>query len=582
MGGAVRKIISVIAMLLGVAALIVGIGQKTFWAPPETVTASMPQFSDEAPLTVIEPTINDAHLAPVELVIKGEGEFTASLARSAEVQAWVDDAAHVTLEGIDRANASLQADYTDGKKEVPNPAGDDIFFDSQKADGTMTYRWTAPDDGQWSLLLAADGKKPAPVDISITYDNDDAMPWALPLIIIGALLLVLGAALLAVRGNTKKTPAKSPAQFSVALAAVLALGTGAVSLPMSPTESSKESEPATSDEAKASETAKESEQKSEQATESESSKDAASTDAESLAYPVVTEEQLTRLLKDVQKQIGAADDKHDSDRLGWRAAGAFKSIRDTRYKILKDKIKGAEKLIPVETSVVRSAAVPNASEVKFPRRITVVTAKDQDANTLPTALTLQQDNARANYKVVFAAKMLPNSTFPGIAVGDPSVKQLEADAEGLKATPKDAAKALAKVMGDEKAKEKDQFEKSALLEQLHAKQKDEDKNRDEAKIERKTSVNEKDTSVISTPDGGALVTARINEKVTFSRGEDADVLDVVNDLTKALLGSSTSNKAVEVNYATPVMFYIPAADSDQKISLIAGEVTLLGAKQADD
>ena len=40
-------------MLLGAVALVVGIGQKTFWAPPETVTATMPQLSDEAPLTVI-------------------------------------------------------------------------------------------------------------------------------------------------------------------------------------------------------------------------------------------------------------------------------------------------------------------------------------------------------------------------------------------------------------------------------------------------------------------------------------------------------------------------------------------------
>ena len=63
----------------------------------------------------------------------------------------------------------------------------------------MTYRWTAPDDGDWSLLLAADGTKAAPSEISVTYANDDAMPWALPLIIIGALLLVLGVALLVMR-----------------------------------------------------------------------------------------------------------------------------------------------------------------------------------------------------------------------------------------------------------------------------------------------------------------------------------------------------------------------------------------------
>ncbi|WP_347039826.1 hypothetical protein AAHB37_07045 [Glutamicibacter halophytocola] len=138
----------------------------------------MPQLDGEAPLTLIEPSVNDPKAAPVELVIKAKGEFTASLGRSYDVDAWVDNAAHVSLTGIDTVNHKMIAEYVDGEAEVPNPAGDDIFFDSQSADGTMTYRWTAPDSGDWSLLLAAGGKDAAPVDISVTYANDDAMPFA--------------------------------------------------------------------------------------------------------------------------------------------------------------------------------------------------------------------------------------------------------------------------------------------------------------------------------------------------------------------------------------------------------------------
>ena len=70
-----RKVISVIAILLGAIALVVGIGQKTFWAPPETVTASMPEFNEESPLTVIQPSVQNPGSEPVELVITGKGRL---------------------------------------------------------------------------------------------------------------------------------------------------------------------------------------------------------------------------------------------------------------------------------------------------------------------------------------------------------------------------------------------------------------------------------------------------------------------------------------------------------------------------
>lgn len=575
-----RKVISVIAILLGAIALVVGIGQKTFWAPPETVTASMPEFKEESPLTVIQPSVQNPGSEPVELVITGQGEFTASLGRSYDVAAWVGDAAHVELTGVDRENHQLIAERIDGEKKSPNPAGDDLFFDSQKADGTMTYRWTAPDDGDWSLLLAADGTKAAPSEISVTYANDDAMPWALPLIIIGALLLVLGLALLAMRVIKPAKPAGSgrradtavadakngpTKQNSLAVAAVLALAVSGISVPMAPASDKPSDSASASESASASDSAPASESAAE----------------EKPSYPVLTEEQLQRVLGDVEKQIAKADEKNTKKDLDSRAAGAFKDLRSQRYDILNDKIKIAKPLA-LKTSVIRSAAVPNSSEAKFPRVITVVTAKDSDPATLPIALTLQQNSARDNYKVTFAAQMLPNSTFPGIAVGDPSVTQLDANAEGLKVKPKDALTQLADVLTNEKSKHKGNFAESEFIKAIHSGQKAEQKDAKEAKVKYSRTVNDKDTTVVSTPDGGAIVTGRLNQKAVFERTEDADPLESADELTKKLLGSSTSNGNVEITYAEPVMMYIPASGNDDKIQLVASEVSLLSVKQVEE
>ncbi|MGP9031637.1 hypothetical protein ACT17S_00990 [Glutamicibacter mysorens] len=567
-----RKVISVIAMLLGAVALVVGIGQKTFWAPPETVTATMPQLSDEAPLTVIESSVNDPKLDPVELVIKSKGEFTASLGRDYDVESWVGDAAHVSVTGIDTNNHKMIAEYAKGEAEVPNPAGDDIFFDSQTADQTMTYRWTAPDSGDWSLLLAAGGKDAAPVDISVSYANDDAMPFALPLIIAGALLLVFGVALLAMRPGKAKTGSNT--QHSVAAVAVVALAISGVSLPMAP---SDEDSAKASESAQKSDEAKSDEAKSDEAKGSES---AASSEEEAASFPVITEEQLKRVLADAQKQIAKADEKNDSKALEQRSAGAFKYLRNKRYDMLKDEFK-VDKPMALTTQVIRSAAVPNANEAKFPRVISVVTAKNNDADTLPQALTLVQANARDNFKVVFAGQMLPNSTFPGIAVGDPSTKQLSADAEGLQMTPKKALEALGKVLTDPKAKEKDKFAESDFIKAVHAAQEDESKEANEANVKYKRSVTEGDTKVVSTPDGGAIVTGKLNNKALFVRTEDADPLKSTDKLTEQLLGSSSSNGDVESTYAEPVMFYLPADGSKDKIQLISASQVLLDVKEVD-
>lgn len=568
-GELVRKVISVIAMLLGAAALVVGIGQKTFWAPPETVTASMPQLDGEAPLTLIEPSIDDSKLDPIDLVIKGKGDFTASLGRSYDVDAWVDKAAHVSLTGIDTENHKMIAEYVKGDAQVPNPAGDDIFFDSQSADGTMTYRWTAPDSGDWSLLLAADGKDAAPVDISVTYANDDAMPFALPLIIAGALLLVFGLALLVMRPGKPKTKGTNT-QHSVAAAAVVALAISGVTLPMQPSDDASASPSESAD-------ASSSPASSAPADESAS---ASSSKKETTEFPVLTEEQLKNVLADVQKQVAAADEKNDSKALEARTAGAFKYLRGKRYDMLKEKFQ-VDKPEALNTQVLRSAAVPNASGAKFPRVISVVTAKDNDANTLPQALTLVQKSARENYQVVFAGQMLPNSSFPGIAVGDPATKQLTADAKNLQMTPEKALDALGDVLTNEKSKQADKFADSDFIKAIHAAQKSESKDADQAKVSYKRSVNKGDTYVVSTPDGGAIVAGKLENKAKFERTEDADPLKSTDKLTQQLLGKNESNGSVESTYAEPVMFYIPADGSDDKIQLISADQVLLGVKEVD-
>lgn len=569
LGVIVRKIFSAIAIILGLAALVVGIGQRTVWAPPETLTASLEQPA-AAPVTLLESGIGTVSGHPTEITIKAEGKFSASLVRSADAEAWVGKAAHTSITGINAEEQSIEATSETGEKEVPNPAGADLFQSTENAEKTMTYRWTNPDEGSWTLLLAADGKAAAPTDVSVTWPGDTATPFSMPLIIAGALLLVAGIALAAVRttprngskgGGGRRSAVRSPATGAtpvvpapkdgpgtvakvVATASVLALAL----VPAGPAlASGVPADPS-----------------------------AVSTQEEPNTYPVVLQKQLERILGEVSTSVAKADKSKNAKGLESRTTGALKVLREGNYKLRNDDVK-IDGPAAIDTSVIRSAAVPTDDGATFPRSIVVVTAKDSGASTIPTALTLTQAGPRENYKLAFATPMLPGSEFPGIGVGDQSVKLLKDDADSLIMTPKQALERLAGYMDDPKSKHADSFAENAFL-TLNAKDQKAlvDANKD-AKISFKRSVNTKDTVVVAAPDGGALVSGNFTSMTTAKPKEDGGTIGL-DKTTAKIVGVKDTKKGIEISYGEPMMLYIPAKGSKEKVQLVAAEVITKGAK----
>src|SRR6476469_586339 len=190
---------AVALVLLGLLTLLAGIGQKTVWAPPATVTAVAPAGATAAPLTVIDEKLRTLHGGTVKITVKGEGSFMLASGRPDDVNAWVGKTAHNTVTGVSGDGKALQLDHADGEASAPSPAGSDLWVTTENANGEMNYNWTPPADGDWSLLLASDGTKPAPSSISMTFPNDTSTPWAIPLMVLGGLLILAGAALLVLK-----------------------------------------------------------------------------------------------------------------------------------------------------------------------------------------------------------------------------------------------------------------------------------------------------------------------------------------------------------------------------------------------
>ena len=76
---------AVALVLLGLLTLLAGIGQKTVWAPAETVTATAPSNAEAAPLTVIDQKLRTVEGGTVTLKVKGEGNFLLAAGRPDDV-----------------------------------------------------------------------------------------------------------------------------------------------------------------------------------------------------------------------------------------------------------------------------------------------------------------------------------------------------------------------------------------------------------------------------------------------------------------------------------------------------------------
>ncbi len=204
LGKFLRSKIAIVLAILGLLVLGAGIGQRTIWLPPATLTATAPAPSASAPLTVIGPQLLNTRDGQFTMTVKSDGPLQLAVARQDDILGWVGNGAYTEIGGADADFTQLAATSHKGEATVPNPAGSDMWVSEEKADGELSYTWQAPGRGDWALLLSVDGKAAAPTDISITVDNEAGTPWAVPLMIIGSALLALAALMFLIAPNKPK------------------------------------------------------------------------------------------------------------------------------------------------------------------------------------------------------------------------------------------------------------------------------------------------------------------------------------------------------------------------------------------
>ncbi|GAB3558428.1 hypothetical protein GCM10027405_04490 [Arthrobacter alkaliphilus] len=586
-------------MLLGLLTLLAGIGQLTFWAPAETVTASAPGDTKAAPLTVITQDVLTHKGGPRQISIKGDGKFVLAVGRPDDVDAWVGKTAHNNITGVSEDGKSLQLARTDGEANAPSPAGSDLWVQTENADGQLEYTFTPPASGNWSLLLASDGTKPAPSSVSLTFANDATMPWAVPLIVIGAILIVAGAALPfigkftkggggrfggprggrpartspeartegtdqevigrdAPAGDTDKGTSGNPAlRISlVAAAVVTALVGGTAAVAQAAETPSPSGSPAPG---------------SGSATPGSGS--AAPSPAGAQNVPVVVDAQLKRILDQVAGAVAASDAARDASKLAPRVDGTELQVRTQNYKI-RSQVATHEARMPVRSSKLLGSVISN--QRNWPR--TVIALTQGDGNVVPQVLTLVQASPRDNYKLRSTSPLQPGTSFPAIPLG--GTAQLAAgDKSGLQYSGTEAMAALADRLTKPDSAFKDKLVEgtnSPYIADVLDYQASTVKSGANGNFTFTHTPSPADTAVFRTSDGGAIVVGKLNFDFTSKPKSDGDTLTV--DKAAAVLAGGDSTKVGLVQtFSESVAIYVPPAGSTAPMKLVAAVRGLVGA-----
>jgi hypothetical protein len=612
-GNILRFKTAVALVLLGLLTLLAGIGQKTFWAPAETVTATAPTDAAAAPLTVFDEKLRTRQGGTVKINVKGEGSFLLAAGRPDDVDAWVGATAHNTVSGVSDDGKALQLTHTDGEATAPSPAGSDLWVTTENASGELNYSWTPPADGDWALLLATDGTKPAPASITMTFPNDTSTPWAIPFMVLGGLLIIGGGALLVLKPKPGAGNGKGGAPGSLlgrrpgakatagpASGDTTSAGTTSdvpVAKPATPAENSASENSASGWRsaghrlrrsgvvvAVLTATAVAGSGVAAQASQTPAPAPSTSTSAAPAATPpaaaepapdapVLIDAQFRRILEQVAGAVDAGDAAKDAAKVAPRVAQAELEVRTQNYKI-RSQVGAYEARMPVRATKLLTTVV--TKKRSWPRSVLAVT--QGEGNVVPQLLTLTQASPRENYKLVATTPLQPGTTFPSIP-RDGTETLAPADKTGLLYSGEEALAGLGDRLTNAESPFKDKLvegQSSPYIADTLAYQADVVTSGVNGTFAFTHKVVPESIVVFRAADGGALVLGRLNFSFDGTPKAAGDKLTIGDDAA-ALAGGKETSTGMVLNFAESMAVYVPPAGSSDPMKLVAATRGLVGA-----
>lgn len=600
-----RFVLAIITFVIATTLIGVGVAQRTFLLPPGAVVAT-----NSAPVTdayaVIDSESLLANTGSQTLSLAGKGKVFFAYGQSADVAAWLDGSSFTRLTfdkqsgalvstGVP-ANAAGAANVASGS---PNPTGSDLWLEEFSGDGGMSRTVNLP--AGYSIIIASDGASAAPASIALSWPIDNSTPWAIPLLLTGTFVLLMGLALLLwglwhmkrQQGPRRKPPGSIAGKRfsfsrthaiesgvkrgrrgisqSVVVLLPLAIITALLAGSGTATAATPTPSPAATSSPTPSPTSSSSSNAPTPTPTAGSSSD--------IPLPVVSEAQSKMIIDRVTAVATTADAASNTELLATRFAGPAYDLRSVTYAI-----RATYPEYPAPAAIATGAAsvvLPQATK-SWPK-VLVAVVTNPDATIAPQSLTLVQQTARSNYKANYAIALEPDTTLPPVAAATVGTARLAPESKLLQITPTALKEAYADILAVGSASPFFNLVDptgDSLRTQVGADYKTTAKaglpsagSVDFAKV-----AGIGDTIALATIDSGALVNFEVRETVTGRPVTAGGKIETTGAI-KALSGIPSSGTGVEATYAYQILFYIPPAGSTGLPTLLGFSQGLVQAKE---
>src|SRR5690625_4670675 len=116
-----------------------------------------------------------------------------SIAREVDAQGWIGEAAALQLTGL-QTESTLRTSAIEGELEAAADPDSDLWWHTAEGTDEAQLVWKK-EPGRWSVVIASSPDTKIS-QVSFTWPQSTATPAAMPLILVGAFLILAGAALL--------------------------------------------------------------------------------------------------------------------------------------------------------------------------------------------------------------------------------------------------------------------------------------------------------------------------------------------------------------------------------------------------
>ena len=581
-----RLVLAIVSFVLAALMIGFGIAQRTVLATPDHITAAVTTSSD-ATVTIIDGATLNSFDRGQTVMAEDSGTIIAAYGRTSDVLAWVGDASYNQLT-FDPETQDLVSTLVPGTEtEVPDPTGSDLWQADYTQSKELGFTINVPEDV--SVIIVSDGIKPAPATVSVTWLLDNSTPFAGPLVVAGAIVLLLGLGFLlwAVnhvrrsRGPRRKQPklpkvpkkptykpvksgsrpAVTHGRRSASMVAAPAMLVGVLLL-----SACTANAPTTLENGTAIEIAATGDPSD--VPEGEST----------LETPAVTEPQAKRIVTRISDVVTEADTAMDAELAATRLDGPALALRTANYRVRK-----VDAAYPPPAEIPPSAVkvtLPQQND-SWPRTVFVVV--QDDVSIAPQALMLIQENPRSQYKVEYAVALEPGLTLPGVANASIGTNRLASDVKLLTMVPGDIGLAYGDILiNDVDSEFNDMFKTDGDTLRIAVGKAEKavraGKIPPTAQLTFSQAAGAGQIIVLATNDRGAIVAVELIESETIKPIEAGAAVNAPSDVA-ALLGKALSTRGLTANYGDQLLFYVPSAADGGKIVLLGYSTGLISAAE---